>query len=1168
MFSALVFLSSMIFVGCQKSSTVEHDLQTIAQSIRSTSNLESRSDSLQQAPVNDDDDDEQPSISLHLARQIVYADVILQDILSPTSPPRSPNGGSGSTAEKLMKTEAYQNLVSRAKAVLGNSFAVSKEEVAHVSRLSLAERAVIQAQAEATLTQFSKELQLAGVDDALERLLRAESKLTTFAEDLRDSVKKIGSSIPRDPLALIPLPPPEILEKVIAGIEIRERRLTELLAITRDPQIELSLKSISSQLARMKQVKISAERRTFSAERATLFKNIEAEKWSTLTTTRQARAESNLRTLRHELETSTGYRELKVAANGIRGPPDPVGDMIFHSIRSYDIDPSGWTRNEARLHALASELTKRSTIPATLTSAPAIELDLLASALSDEKLAAFRDTITRIRLHPSEKMPSDYLFSDKDFHHEQWQFALEREAVRRAEGTNYRPIAMDPTISQTVKQYAFSEPLPTKLAEQHFLQILDYRFPNRDSMPLGLRENAATILRSALSSSLDEAADLFKEYREVSDRLARSTTSAPLELMQNYERSRASLQATIYFLDRAFVQAEEFKTDVSDLKPKRDMIVSLLPVDRRWQPPLPPAEGSVPDGFPRPPAGADMKLRRYQPGLERELRNASLFVVQANEHLAAAFKATRDLDNGPVSYARQLGRVTASEADILKGRHVLNNTKVNADVRRLATEWVGRLDEHGKPYSFAEVKEPKQFKVVGGGIHLGEMAENLGSEDLRSATLIYNPDEGVLLSDRASGKRWRVIGREVDPTTLKALYRFATSGRNAALSIGWRERRETIAENLRRGQYQEVLVDPYLVDTAAGQDLIVADLVPWKLDKPRLPNGRPISFYREFGRRVTAFHDAAKDKLRTFVKTVNRYRPEDRANWGAKLQTMETSALTRTVWQFDTIDDEAIRWFSDRQEVELKAKYGEKLEESLRDQISSDSKTRGKWNSLPADRKEQVVQELLDHEIGNIVGEDKKKLELLSKDISRARQDLLLAELVESMPRIGVKNRAHVECWVAMERAKDVSINEITQFLFSIVNGVSLAVLRDDSVAFRLSDDGSVLFSTKLKYFYGTSFIEVSDQRIGVSTSRDDSAVEVDPLLELTSLVNANLDQLVSRYPPLRDVKRYAEIAAFFRWAIAAQKSGHLGLIDLGSLGNFPANDRKQFPTVDTIRPN
>jgi hypothetical protein len=118
--------------------------------------------------------------------------------------------------------------------------------------------------------------------------------------------------------------------------------------------------------------------------------------------------------------------------------------------------------------------------------------------------------------------------------------------------------------------------------------------------------------------------------------------------------------------------------------------------------------------------------------------------------------------------------------------------------------------------------------VTGGGIHFARTAVPLDpiTEDL------------IVRYDRAS-QRIHVITRggarftsdfTVEPQSLKALYRYAASGQTMAISL---ERRT-------------VFLDPSLVDTRVGQDLILADVLPWRLDEKLLPNGKGNLIHAEF----------------------------------------------------------------------------------------------------------------------------------------------------------------------------------------------------------------------------------------------------------------------------------------------------------------------------------
>src|SRR6185503_107006 len=64
---------------------------------------------------------------------------------------------------------------------------------------------------------------------------------------------------------------------------------------------------------------------------------------------------------------------------------------------------------------------------------------------------------------------------------------------------------------------------------------------------------------------------------------------------------------------------------------------------------------------------------------------------------------------------------------------------------------------------------------------------------------------------------------DIDPASLKALYRYAAGDHNLGVSIGWTGTR------VERDDNSPILLDREFVDTKVGQDLILADQIPWKL---------------------------------------------------------------------------------------------------------------------------------------------------------------------------------------------------------------------------------------------------------------------------------------------------------------------------------------------------
>ncbi|MCC4113891.1 hypothetical protein LLG90_00850 [Aromatoleum toluclasticum] len=1194
----LALLASLLLIGCDMRPAVEGELQTAARTIIGPSCTSTAQQSNSSAVVDSQDDDSCARLSPATARFVLYGDWQLRNFSGPTpqgqfgpipSDPsssgpsaKSASVGTQSAINRLVDTEAYRHLVDRAHATLGGSFAIAHDAVVQFQRLAEAERAEVARQAERALWALAAGLEAAGADDALERVLASEAELKTFAEDLKTASKHLGSMVPSEPMALIPLPPPEILERAIAGLEVRQRRLGELLAISSDPQTELNRRFVSDQLARMKGARDSAERQKFSVARATVFKDIKSADWSALVATRKTRTDALMSRMRERLEITTGYLELRMAANGIRGPPDALADMVMTSLRSYDIDASEWTRNEARLRALASQLSRLADGDAVLEAAKTTELDVIAAMLDDKKLSVLLDMNRGVERSFSRDMPSDYLFTDKRLHHMRWQNALDREAERRKQGR--AGIRGSAAAQKLVATYANAAPrgLPTPLAESYFLQLVDYRFPHLDAMPHGLRADAGAVLKSALSESIERATKLVAEYRDISDKLARSTTEVPTELLSSYRRSRSSLEGMAFHLDKAFVQAQGFNANVDDIRPRKDAILALLPGLRDWRPPEPSAtEGPKPDGTPggaggflgdrfppRPPGGADLRLRRYQPGFEKDLRLVAAFVDSARQHLDQALKLAEGIDVGPPKFAAARGRFTVTEKELWAGRVQDGSEPFSGDAmqRRLDFEWNGRLDEKGQPYKFADVKDPKQMKALGGGIHLGETASSEELERLVHLALAYEPRVGLVLRDGPSNRRWIVVSNDdVDATSLKALYRFAKSGRNAALSIGWASGRQT-AEKLPERETTPVLPDPYLVDTAAGRDLLLADLLPWKLENPALPNGVRVTFHHQFKGLAAEYRRDLLLELEKLVAQTESYSPNDRVQWAERFKAEQADLSVQALWQFDSMD-EARRWHVERLEEKqfeaLRTRYGDELRHVFEADVRSDPAASRKWNSLSHRKQQQILDGFVNDRIRESLAQWWAKL---PQQIDGARLQALGNAIFETMAYPTAANRAVVECWIAVQKWRKVPDKEIARALLEVSNPTTLAALHDDRVVFTVRGDGKVVFETKLKYLYVTSFVRTTEQHVGTSTSPEDANADVFRLYKLEALVNAHMDELLKAYPPLRRAKRHAEIAAFFRWAIDAQQKGILALIDLGELGAVSANNRAKFPTPDALK--
>jgi hypothetical protein len=207
---------------------------------------------------------------------------------------------------------------------------------------------------------------------------------------------------------------------------------------------------------------------------------------------------------------------------------------------------------------------------------------------------------------------------------------------------------------------------------------------------------------------------------------------------------------------------------------------------------------------------------------------------------------------------------------------------------------------------------------VGGGIHFGEVAKVDAKVDLRSYALVYTKKEGLYFRNGKDGSKI-TISADISPEAMKALFCFAASGRNAAISIGWAQRPPEGAAKVTRneGNSSPVLLDPFLVDTPVGRDLVVADSIPWKLDQERLPNDKAIPFHKEFKAGVAQYQKEQIDVLLPLFEQAKPLTADTRSSWAERLESADVP-LVRALVAKDKLDD-AKEWYIAQQiKAELK----------------------------------------------------------------------------------------------------------------------------------------------------------------------------------------------------------------------------------------------------------
>ena len=166
-----------------------------------------------------------------------------------------------------------------------------------------------------------------------------------------------------------------------------------------------------------------------------------------------------------------------------------------------------------------------------------------------------------------------------------------------------------------------------------------------------------------------------------------------------------------------------------------------------------------------------------------------------------------------------------------------------------------------------EVTAPKTRAPIGGGIHFGSTAVTCSAMgDVSQLVLRYGGEARQLVLSGPDGSALTL--ESVDARVLKALWRFVSADggkRNMAISIGW----TGVEGTLMSSTEEAVLIDPFLVDTAVGRDLFLADSIPWALDQAELPNRRTNPTHPAFAERQRARQARRTQKLEALTKQIS-----------------------------------------------------------------------------------------------------------------------------------------------------------------------------------------------------------------------------------------------------------------------------------------------------------
>jgi hypothetical protein len=447
---------------------------------------------------------------------------------------------------------------------------------------------------------------------------------------------------------------------------------------------------------------------------------------------------------------------------------------------------------------------------------------------------------------------------------------VRREIQKRQAGTPPSPAT----------HTAFDEALPHRpvgLAEQAYrVRFASDLYPRGSAaMPPALREVFTSALRAVSDQVTSRLERLSARYFAASDQLVALPDAAEAKVVDDGNGVRKLLrEAALGHWQLLLAWEPRHDVDFSAEQAGLARLHALLDsVHRRTgghpfdAPPPPDAGPPTPDGPDKPPGSPGPQQARphksppalpgtllVNPVSAMAMARAEDLLSRLEQQVEGPLKAMEAAANRPdigkasvVNTA--MGRRTVDEKSLRGQRDAFSSMAQADDQRRLADgmkeDWdtfrkPGTQGKPGEVYDFAtEVRDFKKFDGVGGGIHLGAKAMLPDPGALDGHVLRYDAGRQQLMlvppSGRPPGSAQEIpLDFPVEAAALKALYRYAKSGHNLAVSIGWTGR-----VVLRRSAQDPdpVLLDRSFVDTVVGQDLVLADSIPWKLGEPHLPNG-------------------------------------------------------------------------------------------------------------------------------------------------------------------------------------------------------------------------------------------------------------------------------------------------------------------------------------------
>lgn len=996
---------------------------------------------------------------------------------------------------------------------------------------SVEERRAVAKALAAEITKISMEYRLASVRGSLSRRIEVEARLRTLHADLKKALGSKSHLLPSDPHALVSSK--DVLASSLNSYKTEQRYFDYFTALVNNADVQTTRDTLSEEIARLEALIDSDQPGQFHRARGEIEAAIDVEEWRALSQTRGQRVAAER--VRVERELRARYPTAIIPKDTTLRPPAGRAywsELALKAIRSYALDPVEWVVAESELLASYSRIQQRGGTTKSY-------VEWVSSLMAPSDLESAILYTKAIETHGG-YLQAEAKALDPNAAHRRYYAVfskhLQGEWFMRREG-----LAQAPPPPQTPPDADM-----LKLRELYYARLLKERYGDPSQMPDALKGIIRSVHTKFSNEDFTKALKQYESFTQLSDRAALSNRPLDARQLNSLTKARNDVLRTFLRADEIF--EERIQAGVLEPNPNTRKTKAIIVTLKGGRPPndFGPSASARPPAPPNAPTALISAPQPQQPLTPSGRRAASLELTDA--HFSSALNnadtSLQELKSSlsivkttPEDAGGSQGRLTVKRDNVWRGdfdysRQPLSNAETRLP-ENLRT-WKGLINPStNKPYNFkTDVKVFRTFDSVGGGIHFGDDASLRLPANLSEFVLTFDEQAQTLVLQGPGDKKY--LYGPISPRELKALYRFARSEQNSAISVGWAGLQDIPKDQEREGG-APVLLDPAFVDTLVGQTLFEADSIPWELDR-ELPGGIPNPFANDFKKAYGEYTKQSVNLLLPLFGSVVKFEDRPAAFW----QSIFKGRNTR--------DDLVLAVVSTNDLQQAKVEY---LRITKAAEVAPLLNKRG----IPAKERQKIKKYL------ESVSWWTARLDTLhAGSVSRTDALLGLSSLMISANGVDTK---WVTLWAALVKSRQPAISAeqlARSFLYTLSN-TTLAVLIDDPTTILLNGDKLILRGD-MRYRYATSEILITPERVLVGRSLPQGMNQVRELRELTQLANSALPKLAALYQPLERTMRYARIVSFLRWS---RGKGRLLAVDFSSLAAYPASDRVQTPTPDAV---